>query len=133
MRWLLDTHVWLWVDGDPSRLGPRTRDLLQDSQSNLYVSAASTVEISRLVSLGFVRLKLSLEDWVRLSCEQLAARDLHVDHRVAIEAYRLPEPFQKDPGDRLLVATARMHDLTLITADGPILAYPHVRTHDAHT
>jgi PIN domain nuclease of toxin-antitoxin system len=52
---------------------------------------------------------------------------LPVDLDVVEEAYSLLEPFHADPVDRLLVATARMHGLHLITADEKILAYPHVR------
>lgn len=48
-----------------------------------------------------------------------------------MEAYRLPGKFHKDPADRLLVATARVHDLTFVTADERILAYRGVRTLDA--
>lgn len=48
-----------------------------------------------------------------------------------IEAYKLPGRFHKDPADRLLVATARINDLTLVSADERILAYRAVRTLDA--
>jgi PIN domain nuclease of toxin-antitoxin system len=47
-----------------------------------------------------------------------------------IEAYALPQPFHRDPADRLLAATARRHELTLVTADERILAYPAVATID---
>jgi PIN domain nuclease of toxin-antitoxin system len=50
-----------------------------------------------------------------------------------VEAYALPGRFHKDPADRLLVATARLHKLTLITADEQILAYKNVRKRDART
>lgn len=47
---------------------------------------------------------------------------------IASEAYELPVAFHKDPVDRVLVATARIHDLVLLTADDLILRYPHVKT-----
>ena len=49
-------------------------------------------------------------------------------HEIAAEAYNLPGHFHKDPIDRVLVATARLERLTLITADDLILRYPHVKT-----
>ncbi len=49
-------------------------------------------------------------------------------HEIAAEAYALPPGFHKDPADRILVAAARCHQLTLLTADERILQYPHVRT-----
>ena len=51
-----------------------------------------------------------------------------MDLEIIEEAYSLPEPFHADPMDRILVATARVHGLTLLTADKAILSYPHVRT-----
>ena len=54
-----------------------------------------------------------------------------MDDAVAIEAYALPGRFHADPADRLLVATARVHGLTLVTADKRILKYPEVRVIDA--
>jgi PIN domain nuclease of toxin-antitoxin system len=44
------------------------------------------------------------------------------------EAYSLPDEFHQDPADRIIVATARIHDLTIITGDLKIVNYPHVKT-----
>jgi PIN domain nuclease of toxin-antitoxin system len=55
-------------------------------------------------------------------------QEIPVDLEIIEEAYSLPEPFHADPMDRILVATARLHGLTLLTADKAILKYPHVRT-----
>lgn len=48
--------------------------------------------------------------------------------KVNYEAYSLPDSFHQDPADRIITATARIHDLTLLTAGKKILAYPHVTT-----
>ena len=53
---------------------------------------------------------------------------LPVDLAVAEEAYSLPSPFHADPADRIMVASARIHNLAIVTGDGRILAYPHVDT-----
>jgi len=63
------------------------------------------------------------EDW--------EMRTVQVSHEMASEAYALPQPFHKDPADRLLVAASRCHDLTLLTADERILTYRGVRSRDA--
>jgi PIN domain nuclease of toxin-antitoxin system len=91
----------------------------------------SSLEIARLVTGGLVELKGSLDRWVRSAIDSLEARSIDIDHQIAIEAYKLPGRFHKDPADRLLVATARLRDLTLVTADERILAYRSVRTLDA--
>jgi len=51
-----------------------------------------------------------------------------VTHEIAWEAYNLPGAFHNDRADRVLVATARIKKLTLVTADDLILGYPHVKT-----
>ena len=91
----------------------------------------STLEISRLVAAGDIRLSMPLGEWVAQSMTELSAQTVSVSHEVAMEAYGLPGPFHRDPADRLLVAAARQNGLTVVTADERILDYPHVRTQDA--
>ena len=50
----------------------------------------------------------------------------NIDLDIIKEAYSLPETFHADPADRILTATARINDFTLLTADNRILDYPHV-------
>jgi PIN domain nuclease of toxin-antitoxin system len=128
---LLDTHVWVWTQEQPERLGPRTRRLLVSAKHENAVCPISTLEISRLVAVGDIRLSIPLAEWIAQSMTELSAHTVPVSHEVAIEAYALPGAFHRDPADRLLVAAARRNGLTLVTADERILGYSHVRTHDA--
>ena len=131
MRVLLDTHVLIWSQEAPANLGRKMRRLLVDPANELLVSAASTLEISRLVAMGHVLTKVELDIWLQRAVASLQAHSVVIDHRVAVEAYELPGAFRKDPADRLLVATARIEGATLATADDLILRYPHVQTADA--
>ena len=131
MSVLLDTHVWIWTQEQPDAIGTKARSLLETTTDELCVSAVSSLEIARLVAAGMLELKGSLDRWVRTAIDSLEARSIDVDHRIAIEAYKLPGRFHKDPADRMLVATARINELTLVTADERILAYKPVRTLDA--
>ena len=131
MRLLLDTHVWVWASEDPAQLGPKTRQLLEDESCARTVCAVSTLELARLVWSGDVILQIPLPEWVQKSLGDLRADSLPVTHEIAMEAYRLPEPFHRDPADRQIVACARVHELTLVTADERILAWKHVATADA--
>ena len=131
MRLLLDTHVWVWTQEEPQRLGPRTKRLVLGVEHENGVSPISTVEIARLLAAGEIDLSVALAEWVARSMADLAAHTIAVSHEVAMEAYALPGTFHRDPADRVLVATARRDGLTLVTADDRILAYPHVRTQDA--
>jgi PIN domain nuclease of toxin-antitoxin system len=128
---LLDTHVWIWTQEQPERLGPRTKRLLVGGEHQNWVCPISTLEISRLVAVGDVRLSMPLADWIIQSMVELSAQTAAVNHEVAMEAYGLPGTFHRDPADRVLVAAARRNGLTVVTADDRILAYPHVRRHDA--
>jgi PIN domain nuclease of toxin-antitoxin system len=131
VRVLLDTHVWVWAQEQPERLGRHTTHLLVGGEHETSVCSISTLEISRLVAVGGVRLSMPLAEWIAQSMAELSAQTISVSHEVAMEAYALPGRFHRDPADRLLVAAARRNGLTLVTADDRILAYPHVRTQDA--
>jgi PIN domain nuclease of toxin-antitoxin system len=131
VSFLLDTHVWIWTQEQPEAIGKKARAILETTSEELCISAVSSLEIARLVSGGLLELKGSLDRWVRSAVDSMEARSIDVDHRVAIEAYKLPGRFHKDPADRMLVATARINDLTLVTADERILAYGEVRSLDA--
>ena len=131
MRALLDTHVWVWTQEQPERLGPRTKRLLVGEEHENWVCPISTLEIARLVAVGDIQLGVPLADWIMRSMAELSAQTVPMSHEVAMEAYALPGPFHRDPADRLLVAAARRSGLTLVTADDRILAYPHVHTQNA--
>jgi PIN domain nuclease of toxin-antitoxin system len=128
---LLDTHVWIWSQERPDRLGPEAKRLLTDPQIALYVSTVSTLEIARLVATGAIELTDSLNSWVTATLESLGCKTVETSHAIAAGAYALPPGFHQDPADRLLAATARLEHLTLLTADERILDYPHVETADA--
>ena len=126
MRILLDTHVLVWSQDAPEKLGPGARDALADQANGLVVSPVSSLEIARLVWGGRLSLRGRLQTWVETALGALLAETIPLSHDIAVAAYELPAEFHRDPVDRILVATARVHDLTLATADERILAYPHV-------
>ncbi len=131
MRYLLDTHVVVWAMNTPEKLGPATRRLLDNKNNEFLVSVVSTLELACLLHGKKMTFNLPLEPWMDQACQFLNAGRLDLDHAAAREAYALPGDFHRDPGDRLLVATARLNDTHLVTADDLILGYPHVRTVDA--
>jgi PIN domain nuclease of toxin-antitoxin system len=133
MTLLLDTHVWLWAVEAPEKLGRRTKALIQKSSNDRLVSAISALEIARLCMDQSVILSISPITWIESSARDLQLQHLDIGYPVAIEAYALPDPFHRDPVDRILVSTARLFRATLLTADERILAYRHVRTVDCMT
>ncbi len=133
MNLLLDTHVWVWAIEAPERLGPKTRRRLAAPANPRAICAVSALELARLAWAGDLLLQMPLPEWVRQTLADLRADSLPVTPEIALEAYRLPEPFHRDPADRQIVACARLHQLTLATADERILKWKHVATVDART
>jgi PIN domain nuclease of toxin-antitoxin system len=126
---LLDTHIWVWwVHGD-ARLTPSQSQHLRDNErAGLGVSVISCWEVAKLVEVGRLVLPLPLGTWMGQALAYPGIRLLELTPPIAIESTTLPPPFHRDPADQMIVATARVHDIPLLTADGRILAYPHVRT-----
>lgn len=131
MSLLLDTHVLVWSAASPEQLGKRTRQQLVDPEAKLFLSSITTLEIARLAALGQLALTMPVAHWCERARLALNATTIAVDDPIAIEAYALPGSFHPDPADRILVATARVHGLRIITADRRILAYRAARTMDA--
>jgi PIN domain nuclease of toxin-antitoxin system len=129
--YLLDTHVWIWSQSEPDKIGKATIEYIQDPEVKLFVSTISTLEIARLVSAGAIELKGSLDAWVRKTLDALRCETIEVTHEIAIGAYSLPGEFHKDLADRLIAATAKASGLTIITADQRLLSYRYVKTIDA--
>jgi len=137
---LLDTHVWLWAaEGDTRRVGRRTRQLIarEERRGGVRISPASIFEVAALHTLGRLRLTLPVESWIRETLDAMAMRMAPLSPDVVIDAGAIPREALADPLDRLLVATARRGEATLITADARILHYAAdtaaLRVHDART
>jgi PIN domain nuclease of toxin-antitoxin system len=128
MTLLLDTHAWIWAQETPEKFGRRAAALVEDTSNDVFVSAMAAMELARLIFLCRIQLAEPISAWIADSIRSLGARSLDVTAQIAAEAYDLPGKFHKDPVDRVLVATARLHNLTLLTADNLLLQYPHVKT-----
>jgi PIN domain nuclease of toxin-antitoxin system len=129
MTYLLDTHVWYWLVESPEKIPVKVRKALQHKNAVPFgVSSISLWEIAKLEEKQRITFNVPLELWMREALNPEFIRRVDLDERVALESTRLPEGFHPDPADQILVASARVHNLTLITADRKILAYPHVRS-----
>lgn len=80
---------------------------------------------------GRLTLTGRLQNWITDATNALLVDTAAFTHDVALAAYDLPGEFHRDPADRILVATALAHDLTLVSADDRILTYRHVTSLDA--
>lgn len=114
-RFLLDTHVLLWLLGDPERVPHRIRDVLADRSNRLYVSAASALEVATKVRIGKLSASHLVDTWSE-RLRDIAADDLSLTSQHAILAGSLRWR-RRDPFDRLLVAQALVDNLVLVTTD----------------
>jgi PIN domain nuclease of toxin-antitoxin system len=122
---LLDTHVWLWLVAGGPDLSTETRDMINAAAAagTLRIAAISRWEIALPASRGRIVLGKSIGFWLR---EALADPGPGLDPltaEIAVESYALPDVFHRDPADRLIVATARVANATLMTRDRRILDY----------
>jgi len=107
------------------------RGYIEDQENEIFVSPISTLEIAQLKKKGKIELKHSLSSWVKRSIASLDAETIQFSHETAEMAYRMPEPFHKDPADRILVATTILENLQLMTADEKILEYGKIKVINA--
>lgn len=131
MSYLLDTHVLVWYRADPARLGEGTLDLIRQPETDCILSSVSALELAQLTHKGRLTLPQPVDQWFEDSLRRFRFRRSDINHRIAAAAYQLPGSFHPDPADRLLVATARLEECTLVTADRRILDYASVKTLDA--
>jgi len=121
MRYLLDTHIVLWIFNEPRKLPPTTRNILENPANNLTVGILSAWEIAIKLSIGKVKFPGGVSAFIqtiqRSGLELLTIMPSHVE---MVE--KLPF-IHRDPFDRLLVATALCEKMTIITADENIHQY----------
>ncbi len=121
MNLLLDTHILLWVAGQPDRLSEECREMLLNPANTLIFSAASLWEIT--IKTGIGRSDFNV-DPIRLRKMLLlnTYRELPISSEHATALIALPF-LHKDPFDRMLITQARIEGLILITSDAKVSAY----------
>jgi PIN domain nuclease of toxin-antitoxin system len=131
--YLLDTQAWLSSVLDHPRLNRRARAVLNaiSAEERVGLAAISLKEAAWHLARGHVAVNERFGPWAlwlrrAASSPHLEVLPLTID--VAIESEQLGSSFPADPADRLIAATARVHDLTLITSDAGIRKSRVVRT-----
>jgi PIN domain nuclease of toxin-antitoxin system len=123
MRILLDTHAFLWWINDDQQLSLTARDMMSDSQNELFLSTASGWEIAIKAQLGKLKMPANLEQFIVEQLLRNAISSLPIQLSHALHIYTLPL-LHRDPFDRLLVAQSRLEKLPILTTDPQIGQYP---------
>ena len=122
---LLDTHIWLDFMNASPKLRTPTIIAIDAARftGTAFVSVISVWEIAQLARLQRIFLQGSVNRWVEDALKLPGIQLLPFTPEIAIASVDLPGPMHKDPSDRILVASARVERLTLVTRDRDILTF----------
>jgi PIN domain nuclease of toxin-antitoxin system len=125
---VLDTHIWIWwAHGDRHLTSAQQQVISAQEEAGLGVSAISCWEVAKLVEYNRLLLPCPVRDLLEQALSYPGVRLLELTPQIAVDSTELPGEFHKDPADQIIVATARVHGVRLLTADDTILQYPHVQ------
>ena len=120
MGLLLDTHIWLWGLLEPDRLSDTVRRAFLSHEGELRLSSISVWEALLLAERGRIALDPDPNRWLQkaMSVAPIVETPVTIDVALASRAVDLEH---QDPADRFIVATAKVFNLTLVTADARLL------------
>ena len=118
---ILDTCALLWLAAGDKKLGRDTLKKINEAPA-VYVSAISGFEIAIKSARGKLKLPLPEREWFDRVIGHHGLTVLPLDAGICIEAAQLP-PIHDDPCDRFIVATAKLNDLAVVTADSRFAKY----------
>ena len=125
---LLDTHAWIWSHSATKLLSDDVKNLIKKSRTDQRAIASISIwEFAMMVAKGRIKVKIEPKRWLNNAIGNSGLLVIELTPEIAVESCNLPGGFHKDPADQIIVATARTHNLTLLTKDRKILEYPHVK------
>ena len=122
MRFLLDTHVFLWYISADAHLPVAFRDAIRDPANEVYLSVASVWEAVIKYALGKLPLPEAPAEYLPRQREAHRIATLPIEEAALAHLASLP-PLHRDPFDRILIAQALQHSLKLATVDDAVRAY----------
>lgn len=126
---LLDTHVWWWALNEPKKLSNRAHKIIKENAPGQRAIASISIwEFSMMVSTGKVEINIPTDLWLNQAVNHTGIEVYDLNPGIAAESCNLPGEFHKDPADRIITATARINNITLVTKDRKIIDYPFVMT-----
>jgi PIN domain nuclease of toxin-antitoxin system len=131
---LLDTHAAVWLASDDPALGKKSRSLVlaERGRNQLVISAISFWEIALLAVKGRLELRHRPAE-LRSELLETGVVEIALTGDIALLAVELKN-LHGDPADRIITATAIVHDATLLTADTRLLRWRgKVKRQDAET
>jgi PIN domain nuclease of toxin-antitoxin system len=127
MRLLLDTHIWLWSFREPHKLSSEVHRAVADPRNIRFLSPVSIWEAIILLEKKRIAVNEDFGKFFEQTRSELDLQEAPLDWKVVREMRSIMLGY-KDPADRFLAATARAHDMTLVTADQRLLSRPGLKT-----
>lgn len=122
MRFLLDTHAFLWWITDDIQMPAQVREIISDEGNELFLSVASCWEIAIKAQLGKLQIAENPETYIPDQMQRNAIQGLPIQTSHALHVFNLPY-HHRDPFDRMLVSQAQLENLPIITSDSLIAQY----------
>jgi PIN domain nuclease of toxin-antitoxin system len=119
VKLLLDTHIWLWSLAGRENLSSRVDTIVKDPANELWLSPISIWELITLVRKKRLVLHADLEEWIEQSRKILPVKEAPLTWEVALAVRKIQMP-HRDPAGAFIAATAKVFDLTLVTADAQL-------------
>jgi PIN domain nuclease of toxin-antitoxin system len=122
MRFLLDTHAFLWFIEGNARLSNTGKDYIEDQSHDLLLSIASLWQMAVKISLGKLDLPQPFAEFMQSHLALSSIGLLEISSRHTYAVADLPY-HHRDPFDRLLAAQCLSEGLTLISSDAVFEKY----------
>jgi PIN domain nuclease of toxin-antitoxin system len=122
---LLDTHIWVWYASGNNTLSKTVRKTIEIAAQNraLWIAAISLWELAMLDLKKRIVLDMPCLEWINKSLDLIPLQIIPLTPAISVESCHLPAEFHGDPADRLIMATARVEGLSLVTRDVKMLNY----------
>ncbi|WP_059000281.1 type II toxin-antitoxin system VapC family toxin [Leptolyngbya sp. NIES-2104] len=127
MKILLDTHIWLWYLFDDPQLSQNLKNVISDSDTELWLSPITIWEVMLLAEKGKLSLPPDPMTWINQALWELESQQAVLNHEIAILSRQLACSHQ-DPADRFIAATAIHYNLQLATVDQTLIRTPSLQT-----
>ena len=123
-RYLIDTHIFLWLVFDPERVGSKKLEILKDPRNRIFIANISFWEISLKYYLGKLDLSGLAPDELPKVAQKMGIDTLEVNKEVMSSFYKLPKvKNHKDPFDRIIIWRCINDNLTLVSQDNKFSEY----------
>jgi PIN domain nuclease of toxin-antitoxin system len=130
MKYLLDTHTWIWWNMSSQKLSRKVKELISSPSryEELLLSAISPWEFCKLLEKGRLDVTYDPEEWINQALDMPKLRIVPLSPLLAYRSTVLPPPFHDDPADQIILASARQENATILTKDQRILGYQGARS-----